>query len=244
MSRIILVFGFLFTLTVGVNATTWSPKERTCPLCSHKGEYWAIGSYGGYIYHWESKYQYIYWPLTESPSVYCCTKCYFSVYMWDFNSVPEHKIEPLKKYLATVKTEKKHKDYLDIPMTTRLEIAENVYKILERDKEFWCRFYRVMGYHYDAKNIAKAKESRITALNIAKEMLLDTLYISQAKEILFIIAAMYNFIGEKDNALLYLNIASLLTYQNDKWEKEDAKETDKYLTELIKEYKEVIRKRK
>ena len=58
--------------------------------------------------------------------------------MWDFDSVPENRVDTLTKFLSTVKLEKKYKDYIDIPMTTRLEIAENVYKILGRDNEFWC----------------------------------------------------------------------------------------------------------
>ena len=243
MNRIILIFGFLFTLTVGVNATTWFPVEHTCPICNHKSEYQEIGSYGGYIYSWPSKYQYVYWPLTDFPSVYCCPKCHFSTYMWDFDSVPENRIVPLKEYLTTVQVDKEYGDYLDIPMTTRLEIAENVYKILERDKEFWCQFYRVIGYHYDKENNAtKAKESRMTALNIANEMLSDSLYKGQEKEIYLIIAAMYNFVGKKDSALIYLDKASLLTYKNKKWKKENVKGLDEYLTELIKQYKEFIRK--
>ena len=243
MNRIILIFGILFTLTVGVNATTWFPVELTCPICNHKSEYQEIGSYGDYIYSWPSKYQYVYWPLTDFPSVYCCTKCHFSTYMWDFDSIPENQIAPLKEYLTTVQVDKEYVDYLDIPMTTRLEIAENVYKILERDKEFWCQFYRVVGYHYDQeKNATKAQESRMTALNIAHEMLSESLYKDQEKEILLIIAAMYNFVGEKDNALIYLDKASLLTYKNKKWKKENVKGLDKYLTDLIKQYKEFIRK--
>jgi len=243
MKRIILTFGFLFTLTVGVNATTWFPSEKTCPVCNHKSEYQVIGSYGSYIYSWSSKYQYIFWPLTDDPSVYCCQKCYFSTYMWDFDSIPENKISLLKEYLATVKVNKKYEKYYYIPMTTRLEIAENVYKILERDKEFWSQFYRVIGYHYDnEKNAIKAKEARIKALNIAEEMLSDTSYKGQEKEILFIIAAMHNFTGEKDSALVYLDKASSLTYQNDKIPEKNAKGLDEYLTGLIKQYEEFIKK--
>jgi len=61
--------------------------------------------------------------------------------MWDFDSIPKNQIIPLKEYLTTVNVNKKFRDYLDIPMTTRLEIAENVYKILGRYKAFWCQFY-------------------------------------------------------------------------------------------------------
>lgn len=245
MNRIILIFGIISLLTFNVSATTWFPAEHTCPICKHKHEYQEIGSYGGYIYNWPSKYQYVYWPLTDNPSVYCCPKCHFSTYIWDFDSIPENKIDTITKFLATVSIDKKFKDstYLDIPITIRLEIAENVYKILERDNEFWCQFYRVLGYHYDQDiNIHKAHEYRLKALSIARLMISDKMYDYQKKETFFIIAAMHNFTGQKDSALVYLDKASKLKYKNKNWKKEDVKGLDSYLSELIKQYKEFIRK--
>lgn len=243
MKRVILILGVIFLLTSNLNATTWFPAEHTCPVCKQKHEYQDIGSYGGYIYNWPSKYQYVYWPLTDSQSVYCCTECYFSTYMWDFDSIPENKADTLSKFLSKVKLEKEYEDYMDIPMTTRLEIAENVYKILGQDNEFWCQFYRVQGYHYAReKNKEKAKESRLKSLDYASLMLSDPAYIGQEKEVIFIIAAMKNFIGQKDSALIYLDKASSLTYKNKKLKKDNEKGLDEYLTDLINQYKEFIRK--
>lgn len=244
MRGFFLILGVLFLMTYNVSATTWFPVEHTCPICKHKHKYQEIGSYGGYIYHWPSKYQYVYWPLTDLPSVYCCPKCHFSTYMWDFDSIPENKVDTLTKFLATAKLDKEYKDYVDIPMTTRLEIAENVYKILGRDNEFWCKFNRVKGYHYDQeKNNDNAKGSRLKSLNFARLMLSDSTYLGQEKEIVVIIAAMHNFTGQKDSALVYLDKASLLTYENKKWKEEKVKGFDGYLSELIKQYKEFIRKK-
>lgn len=243
MKRIIFILGTVLLIIYNANATTWFPAEHTCPVCKHKHTYQDIGSYGGYIYQWPSKYQYIYWPLTDFPSVYCCPKCHFSTFMWDFDSIPQNKLDTLTKFLATVKLDKKYDDYLDIPMTTRLEIAKNVYKIMGKDNEFWCKFYRVMGYHYDEDNNKdKAKEYRLQSLEIAKGMLSDSLYFGQEKEIFLIIAAMNNFTGQKDSALVYLDKAGLLTYENKNWKDTNVKRFDEYLTDLIKQYKEFIRK--
>ena len=243
MKREVLTLGILFILTFSASATKWFPVKHKCPICKHEHEYQEIGSYGGYIYSWPSKYQYIYWPLTDFPSVYSCPQCHFSAYMWDFDSVPENKIDTLTKFLKTVKFDKKYKDYLDIPMSMRLEIAEGIYKILGRDNEFWCEFYRVLGYHYDQdKNSSKAKTSRLKALDLANLMLSDTINKGQEKEIFFIKAAMYNFTEQKDSAIIYLDKASLLTYENKNWEDENVKGLDSYLTDLIMQYKEFIRK--
>ena len=239
----IFAFGVLFVLTFSVQATTWAPAPHTCPVCNHEDTYQDILSYGSYIYEWPSKYELIYWPVTDSYFVYCCPKCHFSTYMWDFDSIPEHKMEPLKQYLATVKMEKTYRTYSNIPMTVRLGIAENVYQILERDKDFWCQFYRITGYHYEQeKNEAKAKEARLTAMNIAKEMLSDPSNKGQEKEFLLIIAAMCHFTGEKDTALTYLGKAGKSKYRNKELGKKDEEGFDAYLTALINEYKELLNK--
>ena len=59
----IIILAILFGLTFVANSTTWSPKECICPICGHKHEYQEISSYGGYIYNWSSKFQYVFWPL-------------------------------------------------------------------------------------------------------------------------------------------------------------------------------------
>jgi uncharacterized protein (DUF2225 family) len=244
MKKIIFIFGLFMIITNSITATTWFPAEHICPICKKKNNYQEIGSYGGYIYQWESKYQYIYWPNTDNASVYCCPNCHFSVYMWDFDSIPENKIDTITKLLSTIKLDGDYKDYREIPMTIRLEIAEKIYKILEYNQlYFWCQFYRIMGYHYDEnKNINRAKESRLASLNIANQMLTDSVYKGQEKELFFIIAAMHYFTKQKDSALIYLNKASLLTYENKNWKEKNAKGLDEYLTDLIKQYKEFIKK--
>lgn len=244
MKRKILLVGVLLWMTIinSVNATTWYPSKEKCPVCNHESVYQKIGSYGNYIYNWVTKYQYVYWPLTDFQSVYCCPKCYFSTFMWDFDSIPENKIDTIRTFLKTIKLDIKSMDYLDIPMTTRLEIAENIYRIYGNDNFFWCKFYRVMGYHYALeKNKSKAKESRLKALEIARMMLPDSTYFGQEKEILFIIAAMHNYTGQKDSAIVYLNKASELTYANKNIEDDNAKGFDEYLTDLIKQYKAYIK---
>ena len=243
MKRKFFMFCVLFSLTVGLKATTWFPSKHTCPICKHEHEYQEIGSYGGYIYQWESKYQYVYWPLTDSPSVYCCPDCYFSAYMWDFDSIPVNKTDTIRAYLATIKRDEKYKTYLEIPMITRLEIAENIYKMLGRDTEFWCKFYRVMGYHYDEdKNAARARETRLNSLSLARQMLSDTLYSGQEKENFFIMAAMYNFTGQKDSAMVYLGKADAKEYRNKAWKEENLKGFNDYLKGLISQYKELLKK--
>jgi len=241
MKRVSFIVSFFF-LTSVLWATTWFPAEHTCPVCKKKSTYQDIGSYGTYIYNWPSKYQYIFWPLTDFPSVYSCPGCHFSVYMWDFDSIPAEKTDTLKSYLSNIKMEKKYKDYLDIPMTIRLEIAEGVYRILGRDTEFWCKFYRVMGYHYEAEDQAeRARSSRLKAIGLVHQMFSDTLYKGQEKELMLIAAAMHYYTGQKDSTLLYLDKANLLTYSNSEMQEQNVKGLDDYLSGLIEQYKAFIK---
>lgn len=243
MKRTILYLVLILVLSSSAKATTWAPDEHTCQICGHTNVYYAAASWGSYIYQWPSKFQYIFWPLIDDESVYCCPKCHFSSYFWDFDSIPENKIDALTKHLATVKLQQEYNTYQDIPITTRLEIAKDVYQILERNLEFWGQFHRVIAYHYDAENNdAMAKEARLTSLNLTRQMLADTTYKGQEKYIFILIAAMHNFTGQKDSALYYLDKASLLTYQNSNLEEKKVMGMDKYFTELIEQYKIFMKK--
>jgi len=243
MKKLAWIITFMLTISVNAIATTWSPSKHKCPICSKTNTYYEIMSYGGYIYQWPTKFQYVFWPLIDQESVYCCPDCHFATYMWDFDSIPNEKKDTIELFLKTVKLDKKYKDYRSIPMTTRLLIAENVYNILGRDDEFWCKFYRVLGYHFDVENKkSQAQSSRFKALELAKTMVNDTARIDQKKENLFIVAAMYNYTSQKDSALKYLDYTINLKYANKNMKEENATGLDEYLTDLIVQYRDLLLK--
>lgn len=247
LAGLVLASVLLFAAAPRAAATTWFPQEFECPVCHTKNTFMVVGSYGSYIYHWDSKYQFIFWPYIDSPVVYTCKKCHLSTFMWDFKDVPKEKHAEIQKQLEGFKLEYKEEgwekgvDYLKIPMTQRLLAAERVYKILERDDEFWCEFYRTLGYHYDAeKNQAKADEARRTALDIALRMLGDKERADQRKELLLISGAMRHFLRDDAGALKDFREAQPLEYRNKTLEAEKAKGYDAYLTELLKDYVEKL----
>jgi hypothetical protein len=96
--------------------------------------------------------------------------------VWDFKDIPESKHNDIRKFLDSLDLHETNGDYYVIPMSYRLLIAENIYRFLDKDEEFWCHFYRVMGHHlaYEGKTV-KAAQARTKAINIAETML-------QAKE--------------------------------------------------------------
>jgi hypothetical protein len=125
--------------------------------------------------------------------------------MWDFEKLPADKLPLITKELDTVKLEGEYKKYTDIPMTRRLEIAEKVYRVLGENDDFWCRFYRVMGYHYDEKDQLKADAARTKALEIATRMLADKNNTVQQKELLYISGSMKHFLKNDKGAIEDLN---------------------------------------
>ena len=67
--RRLLTLLFVNALLAGsAFATTWFPKDFTCPIDGEKNTFQVIGSYGTYIYWWPEKYQWLFWPRTARPS--------------------------------------------------------------------------------------------------------------------------------------------------------------------------------
>jgi uncharacterized protein (DUF2225 family) len=228
---------FIGTFSTTAFATTWADEEFTCPLCTTKNTFRVVMSYGTYIYSWPSKYQLIYWPVTDRNSVYCCKKCYLSTFMWDYKDLAKDKIPAIKKQLEGVSLKTPSTDYAKIPMSERLGIAEKVYGALNMDEAFWCRFYRILGYHYaNEKNIVKADESRKKALNIAQKMLNDKAGETPAKELWLISGAMKHFLKDDDGAMADLNQALTTKYQNKDLDEEKNNNGEQNLNTLIKEY--------
>lgn len=241
MRIIVFTIALAFALSMNAVATTWDNVSKKCPVCNSIHQYLEPMSYGGYIYQWPSKYQYVFWPYTDDASVYCCPNCHYAAFMCDFNNIPNDKIDTVQAVLQSLTIDTKGNEYRQIPVTTRLEIAEKIYQVLGRDTKFWCRFYRIMGYHYDAGgHKRKTLKSRGKALLLANEMVNDTTYSGQEKENLLIIASMFNYMNQKDSCIFHLDKARDCVYSDKKGELEYSLSLDEYLKDLITEYREML----
>ena len=77
----------------GAARITWFPQEFECPVCKTKNTFLVVGSYGSYIYQDASKFELIFWPLTDRPTVYACKRCHLAAFMGDFEETPKEKHE-------------------------------------------------------------------------------------------------------------------------------------------------------
>jgi len=230
-------------LTGKSSATTWAPTKVVCPICKTTNTFYAIASYGTYIYRWPSKFQYIFWPYTDKHVLYSCKKCRLTCFMSDFRRIPEEKREAIRKSLEGVKLDKEYDSYTKIPMSQRLRIAERVYGAVVRDDAFWCRFYRILGYHLDREKRPKeAAGARKKALSFAEKMLKREELAGIRKELLLIRGAMRHFLKDNKGALADFRAAAKLKFENKKIGEKRSANVDRYLSALLKEYIERIEK--
>lgn len=232
---------FLCMLAGLVNATTWAPVEKECPICHTRSTYYEIKSAGSYIYEYPSKFEYIFWPYIDNRVVYTCRKCWFSCFPWDFLKIPKDKHSGIRRILDSIALFETNGDYYVIPMSYRMDIAEQIYRLLDKDDEFWCHFYRVKAYHLAAEEkSAKAAEARIAALERAEKMLWSDEHAGMHKELYVIAGAMKYHLADYQGAADYFKKARHLVFKRPGMDRADQVSVDKYLTTLLDEYREKI----
>jgi uncharacterized protein (DUF2225 family) len=235
------VFTLCAVFSVNSFAITWFPKEFTCPIDNEKNTFLVVGSYGSYIYSYPSKYQWLFFPRTDSPTFYLCKKCHLATFMWDFDKLPKDKLPAIKKVLEGVKVSKAFKDYQEISVTERIEIMQKVYSVLDKDEEWWETFHRVKGYHYgQAGNAEKASEARRKSLEFIQKELKNEKSESPKKILLYISAAMKHFLNDDKGALEDLQKALETKYAEKDATAEDLKNAEESLNGRIKDYIEKI----
>lgn len=235
--RLAAVCALIFGLFHNIFATTWFPEEFTCPLDKEKNTFMVVGSYGSYIYSWPSKYQWLFFPLTDSPTYYICKKCHLTTFMWDFDKIPKEKIAELQKILAGVKVSKSFKDYTELPVSERLEIMEKVYAVLDKDEYWWERFYRVEGYHYAQEGKPeKAAAARKKSIELTTKFLKDAKSKTPQKMLFYISGAMKHFTNDDKGALEDLQKGLDTKYQEEGATAEETANGENGLNERIKDY--------
>lgn len=243
--RRLMPVGLMLVLCMNAFGITWFPKDFSCPIDNQKNTFLVVGSYGSYIYSYPSKYQWLFFPHTDSPTFYLCKKCHLATYMWDFDELPKDKLPEIKKALAGVKVSKAFKEYNEIPIVERLEIMERVYAVLNKDPDWWESFYRVKGYHYaKSGDAAKAAEARRKSLDLIDKKLKDAKNSDPKKLVLYVSGSMKHFLNDDPGALADLEKALATKYVNNDESPEDNKGAEEGMNERIKEYIEKIKSEK
>jgi len=174
--------------------------------------------------------------------------------MGDFATIPQDKLPAVREALKDVTLPQQKErpaeptwenaTYKELPVSARLVVAEKVYRALGRtEDEFWDHFYRVLGYHFDAEEKkAEADGARRKSLAIIERTLADKSKEGVRKELLYISGAVKHFLRDDTGALADFEAAKKLTYSNQNDKPENNKGFDGYLSKLIDEYIEMLRK--
>jgi hypothetical protein len=174
--------------------------------------------------------------------------------MSDFDTLPKEKIaeitEALKSISLMVQKEPAPSSlgvappYLALSVSSRMLASEKIYQILKGDSdEFWSHFNRVLGYQLASEGKpAEAAEARQKALKITEKLLQDKSRQGERKELLYICGAMHHFLKDDQAAAKAFDEAAGLRYSNPKLEADRNKGYDEYLSQLIKEYIDMLKK--
>lgn len=230
----IIIIVFILLLATAAQATTWLPVKKTDPLTGDPVEVSEIVSYGDYIYLWPSKYDVIYWPLTDPHWIWFCPKSGYASFANDFSQVDEVQKKALVKWLKkNYDPKKKFESHAEL-----LEWVEKIYKQREMDDDFWCRFYRLMAYTYRDEPEMSIKYVRIALPLLEKELdkgkgKRDFERIS----VVYLLGEYNRRLGKTDLAIEFFNKAKEMEYKD---EHGTVKKGHPYFIELIDDRMKLI----
>jgi len=109
--------------------------------------------------------------------------------------------------------------------------------------DFWSHFNRVLGYHLDLEGKStEAADARQRALKNTEKLLQDKSRQGERKELLYICGAMQHFLKNDQAAAKAFEEAAALKYSNSKLEADRNKGYDEYLSQLINDYLDMLKK--
>jgi len=123
-------------------ATTWGEATLTDPLTGEKIAARTIMSFGSYIYEWPSKYDLVFWPMTDENFIVLNPANGYAAFNDEFEKLAPEEIEKLKEWLPrNYDPERRPKTHLE-----KLAWLERVYEQRQMKPDFWRRFYCLMAY--------------------------------------------------------------------------------------------------
>ena len=139
-------------------ATTVSEAEVDDPIAP--GQTCRVqkpGSYGSYIYYWPSRFDFVFWPLTDTIGIWHCDRSGFTALIDDFDGLSDAELTAIRAHLAT-----NYNGTSDPVM--RLKLLEEIYQLRKKDAAFNNRLLRVLARQYqDIGLLERANDFRLQA---------------------------------------------------------------------------------
>jgi hypothetical protein len=176
-------------------ATTWTgPMPEPDPV--RDGASCQVAkpmSSGSYIYGWPSKYDQVFWPLTDPKGIWFCEDSGFTAFIDDFALSAEEQ-QALAEHLPKVYQRGSDKPNL----RQLLDLLQQSYARRTTKTEDRIRLLRVVAYYNDAQlqDYATATALRKQALELIGQALQTQLKDGDRYEYLFVTAAYHREFGE------------------------------------------------
>lgn len=194
----LLAAGLLCLASASARATTWTETTLTDPLTGEKVPAREIASFGGYIYDWPSKYDLVFWPMTDESFICFNPKSGYAAFNDEFERLSPEEVEKLRGWLA------KNYDPARGPRThiEKLEWLERLYEQRQMPPTFWRRFYCLMAYMLredEQRGLAYVRK----ALPLLEAELRENPSGLARIEVLYLLGEYYRRVGETDKARDY-----------------------------------------
>lgn len=223
------------TFMAAAHATTWTEPEPV-PDPVRQGAKCLVSqpmSYGSYIYQWPSKYDQVFWPLTDPNGIWFCRESGFTAFIDDFELKSDERAA-LASELATF-----YKP-LDKPsMREKLVLLQKSYGARKPDARTQIRLLRVLAYYYETElsDLVGASAFRHQALEMIETALRQKLPEGERLEYLFVSGVYYREFGDPDKSRTTLQALEQALKEN---KDEKLKGFVEYLSELKSDINKIV----
>lgn len=185
-------------LTATAHATTWTEPEPV-PDPVRPGARCAVSqpmSSGSYVYQWPSKYDQVFWPLTDPNGIWFCPESGFTAFIGDFE-LNANEQAALATELATSYQQTQNPSLRD-----KLGLLQKSYAARSPDARTKIRLLRVLAYYHETEfeDFNEASNFRRKALEMIETALATQLLEGDRLEYLFVSAAYYREFGDLDKS--------------------------------------------
>lgn len=208
------------------HAITWREHTVSDPFADGKTcSVRKPASYGSYIYAAPSKYDQVFWPLTDPNGIWFCEHSGFTAFVGDIKD-----ITPGQKTAIAAWLKQNYRG--DRSIQGQLRLLEGVYALRSGDEEERNRLLRVLArWHQSLGNVETANGYRRQAFDGIKLALAGKLEDQRALEYLYLAANYSRLFGDPQASDRYLAAlaAAIAAIKDDQ-----LKGFGEYLTELAK----------
>ena len=219
-------------ITSQAHAIIWGGNEVDDPFSDATCLVSSLASYGSYIYNFPSKYDAVFFPHTDSQSIWYCGESGYASFMGDFEELTAEERVDVAQLLAGADTLGENPTVFE-----RLERLEDVYSVRTMEDTFWPWFYRVLAHYYQSESPERALEYRSLALPLVEQQIENGEPDGFMIQNLYVAGDYHRQLGNTDRAMEYFAQARTLEWVDESGTQRVGID---YWTEIINEREALI----